>query len=64
MICFDIGMGNDSLLTNFFYSYAHCGSIITIFWSFEGTLNKVNNTFMNLRNQYKTSRCKVFALQV
>ena len=64
MICFDYKIGIHSLFTNFLYNYAHCGSIITIFCSFERTLNKVYNTFMNFCEQYKTSPCKVLALQV
>ena len=58
MICFDIMIGIPSLFTNFLYNYAHCGSIINILFCVAlNALNKVYNTLVNLRDQYKTSRC-------
>ena len=57
MICFDIIIGIPSLFTYFLHNYAHCGSIINILFCVAlNALNKVYNTFMNLRDQYKTSR--------
>ena len=65
MICFDIRIGIPSLFMNFLYKYAHCGRIINILFSLAlNALTKIYYTFMNLCDQYKTSRWKVLEFQV